>query len=78
MLRTLALGGAAEFALISDHRPSRKRRRHAGAARGTQQQHPRDTLLHAVRELVLKSFLHFSDEHAGAESAGESTAETQG
>ena len=34
----------------------------AAAARGTQEQHPRDTLLHAVRELVLKSFLHFSDE----------------
>ena len=49
----------------------------AAAARGTQEQHPRDTLLHAVRELVLKSFLHFSDEHAGAESADESTAETQ-
>jgi len=50
----------------------------AAAARGTQEQHPRDTLLHAVRELVLKSFLHFSDEHAGTESAGESTAEAQG
>ena len=50
----------------------------AAAARGTQEQHPRDTLLHAVRELVLKSFLHFSDEHAGATSAGESTAEEQG
>lgn len=49
----------------------------AAAARGTQEQHPRDTLLHAVRELVLKSFLHFSDEHAGAESAGENTAEEQ-
>ena len=48
------------------------------AARGTQEQHPRDTLLHAVRELVLKSFLHFSDEHAGAASADESTAEVQG
>ena len=47
------------------------------AARGTQQQHPRDTLLHAVRELVLKSFLHFSDENVGAESAGENTAEEQ-
>ena len=47
----------------------------AAAARGTQEQHPRDTLLHAVRELVLKSFLHFSDEHAGAESAGENAAE---
>ena len=33
------------------------------AARGTQEQHPRDTLLHAVRELVPKSFLHFSDEN---------------
>ena len=50
----------------------------AAAARGTQEQHPRDTLLHAVRELVLKSFLHFSDEHAGAESAGENTADEQG
>ena len=50
----------------------------AAAARGTQQQHPRDTLLHAVRELVLKSFLHFSDEHAGADSAGENAAEEQG
>lgn len=50
----------------------------AAAARGTQEQHPRDTLLHAVRELVLKSFLHFSDEHAGAASAGESTADEQG
>ena len=50
----------------------------AAAVRGTQEQHPRDTLLHAVRELVLKSFLHFSDEHAGAASAGESTAEAQG
>ena len=49
----------------------------AAAARGTQEQHPRDTLLHAVRELVLKSFLHFSDEHAGAESADESTADEQ-
>ena len=49
----------------------------AAAARGTQQQHPRDTLLHAVRELVLKSFLHFSDENVGAESAGENTAEEQ-
>ena len=47
----------------------------AAAARGTQEQHPRDTLLHAVRELVLKSFLHFSDEHAGVESAGENVAE---
>ena len=47
----------------------------AAAARGTQEQHPRDTLLHAVRELVLKSFLHFSDEHTGAESAGENAAE---
>lgn len=47
----------------------------AAAARGTQEQHPRDTLLHAVRELVLKSFLHFSDEHAGAASAGENAAE---
>ena len=47
----------------------------AAAARGTQEQHPRDTLLHAVRELVLKSFLHFSDEHAGAASADENAAE---
>lgn len=47
----------------------------ATAARGTQQQHPRDTLLHAVRELVLKSFLHFSDEHVGEASAGENAAE---
>ena len=47
----------------------------AAAARGTQQQHPRDTLLYAVRELVLKSFLHFSDEHAGAASADENAAE---
>ena len=47
----------------------------AAAVRGTQEQHPRDTLLHAVRELVLKSFLHFSDEHAGAESADENTVE---
>ena len=47
----------------------------AAAARGTQEQHPRDTLLHAVRELVLKSFLHFSDEHTGAESAGENATE---
>ena len=50
----------------------------AAAARGTQEQHPRDTLLHAVRELVLKSFLHFSDEHAGAESTAANTAEEQG
>ena len=50
----------------------------AAAARGTQEQHPRDTLLHAVRELVLKSFLHFSNEHAGAESAGGNTADEQG
>ena len=50
----------------------------AAAARGTQEQHPRDTLLHAVRELVLKSFLHFSDEHASAESAAANTAEEQG
>ena len=50
----------------------------AAAARGTQQQHPRDTLLHAVRELVLKSFLHFSDEHAGTESAAVNTADEQG
>lgn len=35
----------------------------AAASRGTQEQHPRDTLLHAVRELVLKGFLHFSDEN---------------
>ncbi len=49
----------------------------AAAARGTQQQHPRDTLLHAVRELVLKSFLHFSDENAGAESAAANTADEQ-
>ena len=49
----------------------------ATAARGTQQQHPRDTLLHAVRELVLKSFLHFSDENAGAESAAANTADEQ-
>lgn len=49
----------------------------AAAARGTQQQHPRDTLLHAVRELVLKSFLHFSDENAGAESAATNTADEQ-
>ena len=47
----------------------------AAAARGTQEQHPRDTLLYAVRELVLKSFLHFSDEHAGAASADENAAE---
>lgn len=47
----------------------------AAAARGTQEQHPRDTLLHAVRELVLKSFLHFSDEHVGEASAGENAAE---
>ena len=47
----------------------------SAASRGTQEQHPRDTLLHAVRELVLKSFLHFSDEHAGAASAGENAAE---
>ena len=47
----------------------------AAAARGTQQQHPRDTLLHAVRELVLKSFLHFSNEHTGAASADENAAE---
>lgn len=47
----------------------------AAASRGTQEQHPRDTLLHAVRELVLKSFLHFSDEHAGAASADENAAE---
>ena len=47
----------------------------AAASRGTQEQHPRDTLLHAVRELVLKSFLHFSDEHADAASAGENAAE---
>lgn len=47
----------------------------AAASRGTQEQHPRDTLLHAVRELVLKSFLHFSDEHTGAASAGENAAE---
>ena len=50
----------------------------AAASRDTQEQHPRDTLLHAVRELVLKSFLHFSDEHTGAASADESTAEAQG
>lgn len=49
----------------------------AAAARGTQQQHPRDTLLHAVRELVLKSFLHFSDENAGAESAAANAADEQ-
>ncbi len=49
----------------------------AAAARGTQEQHPRDTLLHAVRELVLKSFLHFSDEHAGAESTAANTAEVR-
>lgn len=49
----------------------------AAASRGTQQQHPRDTLLHAVRELVLKSFLHFSDENAGAESAAANTADEQ-
>ena len=49
----------------------------AAAARGTQEQHPRDTLLHAVRELVLKSFLHFSDEHVGAESAAANTAEVR-
>ena len=49
----------------------------AAAARGTQQQHPRDTLLHAVRELVLKSFLHFSDENVGAESAAANTADEQ-
>lgn len=49
----------------------------AAAARGTQQQHPRDTLLHAVRELVLKSFLHFSNENAGAESAAANTADEQ-
>ena len=47
----------------------------AAASRGTQEQHPRDTLLHAVRELVLKSFLHFSDEHTGAASADENAAE---
>ena len=35
----------------------------AVAARCTEDQHPQDTLLYAVRELVLKSFLHFSDEH---------------
>lgn len=49
----------------------------AAASRGTQEQHPRDTLLHAVRELVLKSFLHFSDENAGAESAAANTADEQ-
>ena len=49
----------------------------AAAARGTQQQHPRDTLLHAVRELVLKSFLHFSDENVGAESAAANVADEQ-
>ena len=49
----------------------------AAAARGTQQQHPRDTLLHAVRELVLKSFLHFSDENAGAESAAANATDEQ-
>lgn len=49
----------------------------AAAARGTQQQHPRDTLLYAVRELVLKSFLHFSDENVGAESAAANAADEQ-
>lgn len=49
----------------------------AAAARGTQQQHPRDTLLHAVRELVLKSFLHFSDENVGAESAAANATDEQ-
>lgn len=47
----------------------------AAASRGTQEQHPRDTLLHAVRELVLKGFLHFSDEHAGVASTDENAAE---
>ena len=35
----------------------------ARAAFGTENEHPRDTLLVAVRELIEKSFLHFADEN---------------
>ena len=36
----------------------------ARAAFGTENEHPRDTLLVAVRELIEKSFLHFADENS--------------
>jgi len=36
----------------------------ARAACGTENGHPRDTLLVAVRELIEKSFLHFADENS--------------
>ena len=36
----------------------------AHAAFGTENEHPRDTLLVAVRELIEKSFLHFADENS--------------
>lgn len=36
----------------------------ARAAFGTENEHPRDTLLVAIRELVEKSFLHFADENS--------------
>ena len=36
----------------------------AHAAFGTENEHPRDTLLVAIRELVEKSFLHFADENS--------------
>ncbi len=36
----------------------------ACAAFGTENEHPRDTLLVAVRELIEKSFLHFADENS--------------
>ena len=35
----------------------------ARAAFGTENEHPRDTLLVAIRELIEKSFLHFADEN---------------
>ena len=36
----------------------------AHAAFGTENEHPRDTLLVAIRELIEKSFLHFADENS--------------
>lgn len=36
----------------------------ARAAFGTENEHPRDTLLVAIRELIEKSFLHFADENS--------------
>ena len=36
----------------------------ARAAFGTENEHPRDTLLVAVRELIEKGFLHFADENS--------------